>query len=488
MKIKGVNMAKKEILFEGVIDKTYSQILVDRESNKWFLLGHVKDFELQETKAMVDRVNQSRSGEDKVKLVEKLLGGKKTAFIYFQIDEKTAVAEIDKNKKNQIQTGTKIQDLPKQNTHLHNGSFVKKLTARVKTAKSNVAKKVKQMSPVRVVAGVALSALIVGGVAFGISKIDSKAKGVEPVIPENSVVETTQQQEPQLEVQRFDLEDVILEINATGALSSDCVKTLSLAIVDELEELYKSASYDLPKVLESEILSSIFFFENDCYEVESKSDSYVGIAQIGTDAVHAAILRADKLFSLSNEDAAYFGGDNYIVDNICSKGRDVDELTNILWEQSKTDAKLCGTLAALCLGDLSDRNLTAYKENPSVMVTIYNAGEGNFEKFQQLGIITLSEDKQHMTIDLSKVDRITDPDLRKKWNESVNYLIKVMNGYQLLKTNPNANIHSTCQKIREKVGKKDSLNAEPNLEQYKYAPNGVSFVGLELDHGVQPGE
>ena len=78
-------MAKKEVCFEGVIDNVYSQILVDRESDKWFLLGHVKESELNETKAMVDTKNQTRQDDKKVKIVDKMMAGKKEKFIYFEI-------------------------------------------------------------------------------------------------------------------------------------------------------------------------------------------------------------------------------------------------------------------------------------------------------------------------------------------------------------------------------------------------------------------
>lgn len=478
-------MKKREIHFEGLIEGAYSQILADKDSGKWLLLGHIKNDELSKVMANVERINQTRSDEEKIRIVLKKLNRKKAAFLEIEISQDVALEQIEKNQKSQIQGKTKIKDI----RSLGNRIYLTDTPEPLKPASGQLLQKIKQASPVRVAAGVLGVALIVGAVTFASYKANTQPSATDFTTPPaytNAI--TTPEEAPEVVNPRVDLEDLVLDEQAGGKLNSSSVKKLAASIVDELDELYKNSEYELPKIVGVETLSSIFFFESDCKPVDSKEDDYVGIAQIGIDAVEAAIIRADRKFKALQEDAVFSGGDNYIIDNICSHGQEVSEFARVLWERAKTDPKLCGMISALYLADLSDRNTTKLQENSAAIITMYNAGEGNFEKFENLGIITLSEDKKNMTIDLSKVDRITDPKLLKKWNEAVNYLILVSNGHQDLTDNPNADIHILGQQIRDKVGKNDNYNIEPNMEQYKYAPKGVSFIGLELEQGVQPGE
>ena len=476
-------MGKKEVVFEGLIDGSYSQILVDRETDKWFLMGQIKNDEIKRVQANIDKINLGKSEEDCVQLVVKRLDRKKAAFLLGEISKESALSDIEKNKENQNRGETRIKDVPA----IAGNVYLKFAQSPLKTAGDKIVQKFKSNS-LKVAAG-ALCAVVVFSALVTANSLKSERETPDLTTPPAYVTTLDTPEEPPVIVyERVDLEDLYLEKRSGGDYTSDSVKALARAIVDELDEMYKNSKFELPDIVNVETLSSMFFFENDCCPSETKEDSYVGIAQVGVDAVKAAILRADAKYRDLREGVSFFDNDNYIIDNICSHGRNVENYAETLWEQAKTDPKLCGMIAALYLADLSDRNTTALKENANALVTMYNVGEGNFAYFQQLGIIKLSDDKQDMTIDLSRVSEIQDPDKLKKWNEGVNYLIKVMNGYQALKSKPSAEVQSTCQAIREKVGSDDNQRTTPNTQQYKYAPNGVEFIGLGLEQDVQPGQ
>jgi hypothetical protein len=123
---------------------------------------------------------------------------------------------------------------------------------------------------------------------------------------------------------------------------------------------------------------------------------------------------------------------------------------------------------------------------------MYNAGEGNFANYQKLGIINLSDDKTGMKINLENVEKLDSPTKIAKWNEAVNYVIKVLDGSKRLKENPNADVHEICEQTRLDVGINDNYSTEPNTKQYQHAPEGVVFVikdkELDSQHYYQPGE
>ena len=149
---------------------------------------------------------------------------------------------------------------------------------------------------------------------------------------------------------------------------------------------------------------------------------------------------------------------------------------------------MCGCLTGLYLADLSDRYESSLNGNEAAVIIMYNAGEGNFANYQKLGIINLSADKTGMKINLENVEKLDSPTKIAKWNEAVNYVIKVLEGRKRLKENPNADVHEICEQTRQDVGKNDNYLKEPNMNQYKYAPEGVVFMIKEMERESQPGQ
>ena len=316
--------------------------------------------------------------------------------------------------------------------------------------------------------------------------------GIQIVVtdPSNPYVEQENHVKP--EDKKTELENVELKLKGDGALTQNSVNDLTNGIVNEIDELYNIAGGKTPQVVDKNLLTSLFYIENSLKPEDSK-DAYVGIGQMSKVAIKQAILKANKLYAKASTSGLLQNVDNYIIDNICSKGNeDIDEQTNRLWQESKTNAKTCGILTALYLSDLSDRYASSLNGNTVAIVMMYNAGEGNFQSYQKLGIVSLSTDKTGMTIDLDQVDKLDTPAKREKWNEAVNYINKAFAIKKEIEKNPSKDLHKLCDDTRKAVGPNDNYSTEPNMKQYLFAPDGVKFVikdkELESQHYYQPGE
>lgn len=271
------------------------------------------------------------------------------------------------------------------------------------------------------------------------------------------------------------LVDVYLETNGSGQLTSDSVKELSSSILHELNDLYEFADGDLPPVVEKETLTSLFFCENSCKPVDTEG-SYIGIGQMGVEAIQDAIDKAERLYNkainrgVSTEELE----NNFYVKNIIGKD------AQTLFEESKTNPKICGALSAASLAWISDSLYTAFGENKDIIIMSYNAGIGNMQNlYMEKGIVTLSPDKKHVAIDLSKVNTLSEKQLS-KFNEAISYLIRVNGGSKLLKENPNADILEILEKYRVAVGK--NLNYDKNnTNQFNYAPDDVTITGMDFE-------
>lgn len=275
------------------------------------------------------------------------------------------------------------------------------------------------------------------------------------------------------------LEDLEFEYRNGNTLTSDSTKDLSSAVVYELNNLYELYGGDLPPVIKSNVLTNIFFCENTCGTVDTEG-LYVGIGQIGLSAVKDAVAKVEKLYIKINANYNYLTenqknilDNNFYVKNVV--GKDPEDL----WEKCKTDAKLCAALSASAMASISDNNYTALGENENLIIMIYNAGIGNMlYHFMEKGVVILSEDKKSITIDFSKV-HLLDKEKREKWNEAINYLIKVKNGEKILDNNPNADIFDVLEKLRVKVGANE--NYGENKTQFNYLPDGVKGINLEKE-------
>lgn len=272
------------------------------------------------------------------------------------------------------------------------------------------------------------------------------------------------------------LEELSLETNNSGSLTSESVNNLSNSIVDELNSLYELAGGELPPIIESETLSSLFFCENGCKPVETEGP-FVGIAQMGEPAIKDAISKINKLYNKAIQNGVSDGElkDNYFAKFIANKD------STELFEQAKTDPKLCGALCASNLSWISDSFYTAFGENKNVIILAYNAGVGNMtNEYISKGIVSLSPDKQNITIDLSKTHSLSEKHLE-KFNEAITYLIRVNGGSKILKENPKADILDILEDFRITVGKNNNYSEKPNNEQYKYAPDGTIITGYDLE-------
>ena len=268
------------------------------------------------------------------------------------------------------------------------------------------------------------------------------------------------------------LDELTLETSNLGALTSDSVKNLSSSIVYELNDLYELGNGELPPVIESETLSSLFFCENTCKPIDTEG-SYIGIGQMGVDAIQNAIDKVNKLYNkaIKNGVSAEELENNYLIKNIANK----DALE--LFEKAKTDPKLCGALSAASLAWISDSLYTAFGENKDIIIMSYNAGIGNMQNlYMEKGIVTLSPDKKHVAIDLSKVNTLSEKQLS-KFNEAITYLIRVNGGSKILKESPNADILEILEKYRVAVGSNANYNPN-NSEQFKHIPNSVTVSGI----------
>lgn len=477
----------KKIVFEGKIDGEYVQLYFDEKKSKYFFMQEIKKSDIKEAIKYVVKHNAGKPDHRKLDIQTKLLNNRPTDFMVGQTSESVVRECIQKNRASQV-TRSQIKDMPRRADMTH--SFVNKNHGHVGCAnkkKDNIGKKIAAMALV--------GAMFVSGVALTINQLASEQSIPDVDVPGYEIMESTPEREenvitpeklPQDE-RKIELEDVELNLKSNGSLTSDSARDLSNGIVNEIDELYEHAGWDTPQVIESETLTSLFYVENTL-KPEDSTDGYVGIGQMSKIAVEAAVTRANKLYKRADANGSLKNVDNYIIDNICSKGNEnLDEQVNRLWEKSKTDAKICGSLTGLYLADLSDRYEKSVGGNKASIIIMYNAGEGNFQSYQRLGIITLSSDKTGMKIDLGNVDKLDTPAKHKKWNEAVNYVIKVLEGSKRLKENPKADANEVCEQTRLDVGKNDNNLSKPNTNQYKYAPEGVQFNINELENVTQPG-
>lgn len=272
-----------------------------------------------------------------------------------------------------------------------------------------------------------------------------------------------------------DLEFVNLSIDSNGKLTSESVKSLTQSTIKEIEEIYSYYGSTMAPVLEWQRLASLFYVENTCRPVDPRNDSFVGIGQVGVNAVKMAIQRANKLYNKAVKNGMDTDINNYIAKNMVCNGDEsvINDFAYSVWEKAKTDPGICSMVSALYLDDLSARYYSAYGENPDAVIMMYNAGEGNFKTFLDKGVVELTNDKQTMVVDLSDVDNLSDKQLV-SWNEAITYLIKVNGGYSLVKNDPNADLLETFEMHRVNVGRNDNqLNNSVNMQQYEYAPDSV---------------
>ena len=477
----------KKIVFEGKVDGEYVQLYFDEKKSKYFFMQEIKRNDIKEAIKYVVKHNAGKPDHRKLDIQTKLLNNRPTDFMVGQTSEAAVKECIQKNRASQV-TRSQIKDMPRRADMTQ--SFVNKNHGHVGCAnkkKDNIGKKIAAIALV--------GAMFVSGVALTVNQLASEKSTPDVNVPGYETMESmpeheeniiTQEQSKQDE-NKIELEDVVLNLKSNGSLTSESARDLSNGIVNEIDELYNYAGWDTPQVIESEALTSLFYVENTLKPEDSK-DAYVGIGQMSKVAVEAAVERANKLYKRADANGSLKNVDNYIIDNICSKeNENLDEQVNRLWEKSKTDAKICGCLTGLYLADLSDRHEKSVGGNKAAIIIMYNAGEGNFKNYQNLGIITLSSDKTGMKIDVSQVDKLETPAKRAKWNEAVNYVIKVLEGSKRLKENPNADVSEVCEQTRLDVGKNDNNLNKPNTNQYKYAPEGVQVTINELENSTQPG-
>ena len=482
-------MEKKHILFEGKIDGTHSQIYFDEEKQQWVLMQHIKDSERNNAVRQIVRYNKGKRDEEKLDIVAKMYRGRRSDFLVGRISEKKAYLYAQQNKQRQIQTESMIKDISKYS--MQNNGYVNKKTKLMSQLKEEL---FNTAVGKKVLAGVLAGTLIIGGTVFALEEMANESSIPDltnPTISSTVTMPTepsdvTEPSEPSYEYNEVvELEDVVLEDNNQGALTSDSVKNLTAGIEHEIAELYGLTDWSKPEVVDSKLLTSLFYFENSCKR-EDSSDAYVGIGQMGKIAVKSAIIRADKIQSQALKKGDISNEDNYILSNICSNGKDIDARTLELWEQSKTDPKMCGTLTGLYLADLSDRYEKTVAGNKAAVIMMYNAGEGNLQKYIKLGIVCLNNGE--MTINLSNVHKLTGAD-RSKYNEAENYTIKNLATYAELCNNPNGDIHEICERMRIAIGKNNNYSQELNTNQYGFQVEGLTFIGqLNQDLGVQPGE
>ena len=490
-------MGSRRVLFEGKIDRLYSQIYFDQEKNQYVLMQEIKEYKRNKAIKQIVDFNKGKKPEEKLGVVARLYKNKKTDFVIGRIPERLAKRYVRENQKNQIQGESKIRIVPKDYNPEKPDlmSYINEELHKVKVAGQNFFKNADKETKLKLIAMLTLTSMAISGASIAIHNMINGNQAPEPTPPGYTISvpsQTTQNPtDPEDNKYYVDLKDVDPETDPSGKLTSESAKELTSGIVNEIDELYDEADWETPKVINSETLTSLFYVENSLKPEDSK-DAYVGIGQMSKGAIKEAIKRANTLYGRASSNGSVEGIDNYIVDNICSKKNEgIDEQVNRLWEQSKTDPVMCGCLTGLYLADLSDRYESSLNGNEAAIIIMYNAGEGNFVNYQKLGIITLSSDKTGMKIDLEKVDKLDSPAKIAKWNEAVNYVIKVLEGSKRLKENPNADVCETCEQVRIDVGTNDNYSDEPNLNQYNFAPNGVVFVvnerGLDSHNDPQPG-
>ena len=480
-------MADKRIVFEGRIDGEYVQLYFDEKKSRYFFMQEIKKPNLKEALKLVVKHNAGKPEHRRLDIQTKLLNNRPTDFLVGPTSESVVRECVQKNRASQVPR-SHIKDMPKRAGLTK--SFVNKNHGHVECANKKKDELGKKVAAIALV-----GAMFVSGVALTLHQLGSDNSAPEVNVPGYEIMESmpeheenviTQEQSKQDE-NKIELEDVELNLKSNGSLTSESARDLSNGIVNEIDELYNHAGWDTPQVIESEILTSLFYVENTL-KPEDSTDGYVGIGQMSKIAVEAAVARANKLHKRADANDSLKNVDNYIIDNICSKeNENLDEQVNRLWEKSKTDAKICGCLTGLYLADLSDRYEKSVGGNKASIIIMYNAGEGNFQSYQRLGIITLSSDKTGMKIDLGNVDKLDTPAKHKKWNEAVNYVIKVLEGSKRLKENPRADANELCEQTRLDVGKNDNHSTTSNTNQFKYAPEGVQFILNELENERQVG-
>lgn len=477
----------KRVVFEGRIDGVYSQIFFDESHGQWFLMQKIKDSERVKAMLYAKSYNHGKAEEDKLSIETKIFNDKRSRFLVGRISERKATEFVKKNQGNQIRTETRIKDVPKYSEQKE--SFVKSKSKLVNVVKSPAFRKGAAIIASLLIAGAVFETTITPGSesgnsssnAWNDSNVSISQKYEDPTIPEATQPECgSPQVEPPIE-----LEDVVLETMKNGSLTSDSVKNLTKGIVNEISQLYKLAGVELPTFIDSETLISLFYSENTCKPVDDK-DAYVGIGQMSKVAIKESILMADMLYNKALKNASLNDMRNYVVDNFCSMGQDIDELTNKLWEQSKTDASMCGTAAALYIGSTAYRYRASFGTNKNAVIMAYNAGEGNVGKYAKEGIVKFSDDYSQMEVDVSKVSKLSTAKQRSKYYEAESYVIKVGKGSDELKKDTDADVYQILENVRLAVGKNSNYTSTLNTQQYKFAPEGIKFVGYENANEQQP--
>lgn len=501
-------MAKKEILFEGIMNGALSQIYSTQNNGakKFYLLQHIKKSEMKNEFDWILKYNQGKKPEDKLDLVTKQVKNLQYDFIIGQIPEELAKQYVKQNEtKNHIKAGSMIQDVPKdRERNPYAGGRIKHAIDnlrdnRLESFVNASYKKTKVMTNARlkIFAGVMAGLMVLGGSSLAIQNMNqsSGSDGFTTTTQTTTTTTIPRDGEKDGDPKEFiSIDQLVLEENKKGYLTSDSVKALTQSIEGEISSLYTQGNDKAPKVVNWETLAGLFYAENTCAPTADQGD-YVGIGQMGLDGIKKAIERANTLYNKAFGSGKVYNGDNYIINEICNT--DVDAHAKILFEEAKNDPVLCGVLTGLYLADLSDRNLTKLQGNEIGVLLMYNGGEGNFEKFEKYGIISISKDKQTITIDVSKISLIQQDKnltqeekdkLTEKSNEMVSYGIKVPNFAEEARENPDLDIHVSFDEINKKIGPNDNYSKTPNTKQYENLPEGLVVVGYEQALSAQPGE
>lgn len=322
------------------------------------------------------------------------------------------------------------------------------------------------------------SALVLGTLVTGAVHINKYRQDIDD--RESGYSETTTDEfveeiiEPEV---IYPLEELQLEIDHGTTLTSDSVRDLSNSCVKELEDLYILRNGDLPDVVTSENLSSLFFFENGCKTRDTEGDC-VGIGQVSLPAIEDGVAKIEKLYNQITNNKTLTPEQQEILDNNYYIQNVLGKTPKEVWEKCKTDTKLCAAMSAGILASINDNFYTAYGENEDVIIMAYNAGVGNMSNiYIPNGIVNLSEDKKSITIDLSKVT-ILNAEQLEKLREAINYVIKIPNGAEALKESPKGDILDICEDIRVQIGNNDNSGVI-NTNQYNYSQEGVTFIGIQ---------
>ncbi|MBE7076066.1 MAG: hypothetical protein E7375_03260 [Clostridiales bacterium] len=264
------------------------------------------------------------------------------------------------------------------------------------------------------------------------------------------------------------LENMELSYSEENTLSYKTSQELAQNVVKELQLLYSFQTSGLSPVVNTNNLTSMFFFEST-FSAKEFGEPFVGIGQVGLPVVKDSVAKINRLCSLAEQ--------NILNGNAQNKNKLLVQLQNSycykyiknaspeeIYEKCKSDPIMCGTISGVSLATISDRRYTAFQENQILVLFGYNQGDDFVAKMLDQGVLIF--DGKTVTIDSKKLSSL-DEKTFKSFSDGYDYVTKVIGGSKLLETSTHSNAVNNLDQYRQKVNKVGPENIDLNGLEYK---------------------